>query len=411
MRHSPYYRAYQVGDDDDGNDDAVEELDDDDLDDGDFDASADEDDEEELLLAGPAAARTPAAWTRRDTAATAIVIAACGAASSGTTLGSWALLRGRTSAQLLDAMLPWAVSKWAISRLFLLMTRQSPLRFGRHAHPAAPRASHASPCAMQSRHAASSNCAASTLLHSWRPYLASVAFCGMLTALQIGLSLGALMTCNATLVVAVQGSAPCWQLLMAVVMVCVYAYAWHRAHLSRAAPARFVTAHSSAPHTPLRTLRVAQPSAYAARACVVTQRRHYCRPRRSLVAQGLGRLRLALLLPILMIAAGVALAAVDFTRDSTQWAGFLVLLSATLVAAIRAALLQCVLQARDVPGLLPRREVAQPLQLACALGPWETLSTFLSVAATEALGGSAFRHSELPPTLLPLCAQLGLPTN
>jgi len=373
MRHSPYYRAYQVGDDDDGNDDAVEELDDDDLDDGDFDASADEDDEEELLLAGPAAARTPAAWTRRDTAATAIVIAACGAASSGTTLGSWALLRGRTSAQLLDAMLPWAVSKWAISRLFLLMTRQSPLRFG-----------------------------------SWRPYLASVAFCGMLTALQIGLSLGALMTCNATLVVAVQGSAPCWQLLMAVVMVCVYAYAWHRAHLSRAAPARFVTAHSSAPHTPLRTLRVAQPSAYAARACVVTQRRHYCRPRRSLVAQGLGRLRLALLLPILMIAAGVALAAVDFTRDSTQWAGFLVLLSATLVAAIRAALLQCVLQARDVPGLLPRREVAQPLQLACALGPWETLSTFLSVAATEALGGSAFRHSELPPTLLPLLAGMSV---
>ena len=63
--------------------------------------------------------------------AAAVVAGACGAARAGETLASWTLLRDRSSAHLISAMVLWAATKWMLSRSLLLITRQAPLRFGR----------------------------------------------------------------------------------------------------------------------------------------------------------------------------------------------------------------------------------------------------------------------------------------
>ena len=100
----------------------------------DVDESADEDDEEDpLLLAGSAVVKDPPStvWTRRDMLAAAVVAGACGAARAGETLASWTLLRDRSSAHLISAMVLWAATKWMLSRTLLNITRQAPLRFGR----------------------------------------------------------------------------------------------------------------------------------------------------------------------------------------------------------------------------------------------------------------------------------------
>ena len=131
MRHSPFYNAGSfmqhstVDDlDDELDDHYVEE---------DVDESADEDDEKDLLLAGSAVIKDPptTVWTRRDMLAAAVVAGACGAARAGETLASWTLLRDRSSAHLISAMVLWAATKWMLSRSLLLITRQAPLRFGR----------------------------------------------------------------------------------------------------------------------------------------------------------------------------------------------------------------------------------------------------------------------------------------
>ena len=131
MRHSPFYNAGSfmqhstVDDlDDELDDHYVEE---------DVDESADEDDEKDLLLAGSAVIKDPptTVWTRRDMLAAAVVAGACGAARAGETLASWTLLRDRSSAHLISAMVLWAATKWMLSRSLLLITQQAPLRFGR----------------------------------------------------------------------------------------------------------------------------------------------------------------------------------------------------------------------------------------------------------------------------------------
>lgn len=138
MRHSPYYAAYQ--NEDNAYDDTYD--DDDGIEDNDFDESADEDDEEELLLAAPAGQATqlaPAPWKPRDAAGAAILVVACGVVSAATVLGSWTLLRRRAAADLLGAMLVWAIFKWLGSRVLLCLTGQAPLRFSRCAYAVALR--------------------------------------------------------------------------------------------------------------------------------------------------------------------------------------------------------------------------------------------------------------------------------
>ena len=80
------------------------------------------------------------------------------------------------------------------------------------------------------------------------------------------------------------------------------------------------------------------------------------------------------------------------------------LLSSALVAAVRAVVLYRVMHGCDVPGLLSKREVARPLQLACALGPWETLATLTAAIASDALGTSAVRPSQVQVAIVPLAA-------
>ena len=77
-----------------------------------------------------------------------------------------------------------------------------------------------------------------------------------------------------------------------------------------------------------------------------------------------------LLLPSLLISLGLLISvARDVARDAEQREALLMLLSSALVAAVRAVVLYRVMHGCDVPGLLTKREVARPLQLACALGP------------------------------------------
>ena len=112
-----------------------------------------------------------------------------------------------------------------------------------------------------------------------------------------------------------------------------------------------------------------------------------------------------LLLPSLLISLGLLISvARDVARDAEQREAMLMLLSSALVAAVRAVVLYRVMHGCDVPGLLSKREVARPLQLACALGPWETLVTLTAAIASDALGTSAVRPSQVQVAIVPLAA-------
>ena len=112
-----------------------------------------------------------------------------------------------------------------------------------------------------------------------------------------------------------------------------------------------------------------------------------------------------LLLPSLLISLGLLISvARDVARDVEQREAVLMLLSSALVAAVRAVVLYRVMHGCDVPGLLSKREVARPLQLACALGPWETLATLTAAIASDALGTSAVRPSQVQVAIVPLAA-------
>ena len=96
---------------------------------------------------------------------------------------------------------------------------------------------------------------------------------------------------------------------------------------------------------------------------------------------GLQRRHGLLLLTMPLLSLGVAFAADDSTA---RWACLLLpLLFSAVFGSLRCAVLQRMLHGRDVPGLLPRRQIAQPLQLVYALAPWTLLAALIPALVVE----------------------------
>ena len=128
--------------------------------------------------------------------------------------------------------------------------------------------------------------------------------------------------------------------------------------------------------------------------------------KRRLHSQGLERIRISVLIAVLLLAAGLSLAVSH--EGHAAPAHLLLVLMAVMAASVRGVVLQRVLHGRDVPGLLARREIAQPLQVISAMGPWESL-TSLVVYALGQLRPAYWRGTPLSQkttgdAMLPTCA-------
>ena len=118
---------------------------------------------------------------------------------------------------------------------------------------------------------------------------------------------------------------------------------------------------------------------------------------------GLERLRADWLGACLLVAVGGAFTSIRAARF--DWGCAALLLASAVVTGLRCTILQRVLHGSNVPGLLPWRQVAQPVQLAYALGPWETISSLAIVIMCKVAAPpiSGPRSSELS-SLMPECA-------
>jgi hypothetical protein len=179
MKHSPYHRA--------GWDDAWEEdgqqLDD--FESDEVESSADEDDEEELLLAnhhresrGRHVTNAAARWQL----GTAVAALGFWATSNGFELAERVLVhsKGVDDVALATFILCCSASKWAASRLLLLIGRQPPSR---------------------------------------PPFLAALALAGALSSLEVLLGVAGALWCSTTMAMIILAQAPFWQLAAAVAMV------------------------------------------------------------------------------------------------------------------------------------------------------------------------------------------------
>lgn len=161
MRHGPQPRA---SDDDDTEEDASEE-----------DAS---EEDEYLIGVNPSVFQHQQAWGRREAAAAGGCIAAWYLLSVTVLMANKLILRARSFDYPFLASFTYMALKWLLSRLMLLASGQPPLAF-----------------------------------NGWRPYLCTIAAAGVLTSLDVSLSLASYFYVTVTFVVTVKSSAPCWQLL------------------------------------------------------------------------------------------------------------------------------------------------------------------------------------------------------